>query len=75
MIQDRSIFHRIAWNWRVHGIPRCAAWFAIDQEDCRRLIWPWQRTGGNGEDVEHFDCMLAEDAQHLLADALEDEAA
>lgn len=69
-----TILHRILWNWRVHGIPRCAAWFVLDEESCNGLIWPWQRMGGNGEEAEHFECMLAEDAQRLLADQLEDAA-
>lgn len=44
-----------------------------DRPHCHRLIWPWQATGGNGEDVEHYGCMVRERAERDRADALEDD--
>lgn len=46
---------RILYNWQVHGLPRCHAWY--DDHYCGGLIWPWQRMGGDGEHAQHWDCM------------------
>lgn len=73
-MKHRSVFHRMAYNWRVHGLPRCAAWFPMEDASCRRIIWPWQEMSGNGEEPEHFWCMVTEKEQHAEQDMLESAA-
>lgn len=55
-------------NWRIRGAPRC---YAHDGTRlCQRVIWPWQRAGGDGESAQHWDCMIRERAwlDHLDMD-------
>ena len=46
------------WDrWQLYGLPRCAGWMSVPPDNrCNRLLWPWFRLGGTGEDALCWDC-------------------